>query len=445
MTLRLLLVLLCAFVVAYQLRISLDTIHLERHLDLYVPVLFQPFTNRIGDIAYVSNWEAGSPYNGGGRRSVLIHGDAVLAVNGRSFSGMSLYLRELWKAQHQRTSATAHYFTLTISRSDGIHNVEFGFPHCTCGIPTAVEAALFWVLPPMFCVLLGFATAFLRPRAMLAWAFLGVMLSLSQLQVWQDLYTDFQQFATPMMWTDGFRIPGVEYEALARHAWAAALLACAACFLRTRRTIFRVATGISALFLASAILKAALAIAWSDEYRPFVFLHQIMDAHSTEIVFTSFVFVAGLGWLLNRRLGLAIAIEICLAAAALYWGASPISKGNWHDYADGSRRFVPSIPAFHATPGLVVLLFTAGVLAATLLTFRRSVTPLETTGILLCIPLAADIGARLGGYWYPLAPGLFQYEPLVAMAVTGVGLASLSWSVLRRTSDAAARLPIAQT
>jgi hypothetical protein len=36
--------------------------------------------------------------------------------------------------------------------------------------------------------------------------------------------------------------------------------------------------------------------------------------------------------------------------------------------------------------------------------------------MLLCIPLAADIGARLGGYWYPLAPGLFRYEPFVVMA-----------------------------
>jgi hypothetical protein len=45
----------------------MDTVHVERYLDLYVPVLLQPFTNRIEDIAYVTSWEAGSePYREGG-------------------------------------------------------------------------------------------------------------------------------------------------------------------------------------------------------------------------------------------------------------------------------------------------------------------------------------------------------------------------------------------
>ena len=94
-----------------------------------------------------------------------------------------------------------------------------------------------------------------------------------------------------------------------------------------------------------------------------------------------------------------------------------------------------SIHAFHATSGLVVLLFAGGVLATTLLTFRTSMTRPETTDISLCVPFAANTGARLGGYWHTLGPGLFQYEPLVAMAATGFGLAILSWAVLQRTGD----------
>lgn len=265
--------LLGALVIRYQMRISLDTVHVERTLDFYVPFVIQPFTDRIDGLDYFMSWEAGGEYNPDGPRSVLNRRDEVLKVNGQPFRGASMYLRELWKTEHRPSPSPPnlewHPFLLTIRSIDSvIRQIEVSFPHCTCGIPTMFQASSIWVIPPILCVILGLATVFLRPRSMLAWAFLAAMLSLSQLQVWPDWYTRFQQTASPMMWTNAeFRVFGVGYRALVQHIWPAPIILASAFFYRDRRILYRLAAGISGLFLANAALQAVLEIAWSEDYR----------------------------------------------------------------------------------------------------------------------------------------------------------------------------------
>lgn len=361
------------------------------------------------------SWEAGSlpdPEH----RSILRRRDEVLRVNGRPFRGVSMYLRELLNAEHQPPPAPPnfewHPFALTTRFSGGtLHHVEVGFPHCTCGIPNMFESVAAWVVPPIFCVILGFATVCLRPRAMLAWAFLGLMLSLSQVQFWLDWYSGFQLTSTPMIWTGWFRVPAVGYRALVQHAWPAALLAASTHFYRSRRRLYSLAMGISALFLVRAVLEAVLQIAWSEDYRSFVFLHQFLGDYRTELIVASVAAVASLAWLLSRRFGLAIVAEGLLAVVALYWSATPITKGEWYDYSDNTRRFVASVPDFHNTSSLITMLFVAGVLATALLVFKRGITVPEALGFLLCVPLGGDLAARWGAHWYPFASGPFQYWP----------------------------------
>src|SRR5229473_7241950 len=166
-------------VAAYQLRISLDTVHSERKLDFYIPFLLETFTDHVDAGSNVASWDHGrrfdAPY-------ALRSRDELLSVNGREFRGLSVYLQEVSKSQHRPPPAgpnvERHTFNVTIRSSDSrIHDVEFGLPHCTCGVPSVFEAASLWIIPPMFCVLLGFLTAFFRPRSLLAWTFLGAMLS----------------------------------------------------------------------------------------------------------------------------------------------------------------------------------------------------------------------------------------------------------------------------
>lgn len=430
---------LCTFVVAFQLRASLDTIHIQRTYEFYVPFVFEPFTNRIADHGYALTWETGS-HPDPAQRSVVHLRDEVLSVNGHPFRGVSMYLRELWKAQHQPPPDfpkwAFHPFTLDIRSRDGTrHAVEVNFPHCTCGIPGLFEASAIWLIPPMFCLTLGFVVTSLRPSAILAWAFLVLMLSLTQIQFWPDVHSEFQQTTTPMIWRGLFRILGVGYRALIQHSWPAALFLASACFYRSRRSIYWVSVGVSALFLVAAILQAVIEIAWSENYRPFVFLYQFFAAYSTELRVISFAAVATLCWLLNSRFGLAVSALGLLAVGSLYRTPSPLTKGTWHQYSDNSYRFDTSIPAFHQTPAFITLLFVAGVVVCALVIFRRNVSLLEAISFLLCMPLASDFAARFGWYLYPLGPSFFpnmRYWFWSALALAALGLVGASWSLVRR-------------
>jgi hypothetical protein len=418
--------LLCLFcsVTAYQLRISLDTVHFERTLDFYVPFLLDPFTDRIGARDYFHSREEGSLFPAD-HYSGLRWRDELLSVNGRAFRGMSGYLIEL---RHTTD------FTVTIRSSDSrIHHVEFGIPHCTCGRPSLFEAAIIWIAPPMFCVLLGFVTVCLRPRAMLAWAFLGIMLSLSQLQFWPDWYTGFQQTATPMAWMDWFRVPAVGYRSFVQRAWPAALLVASAHFYRSRRNVYRLALSVAALFVVFALLEAMLQIAWSEDFRKLVSLYRFMEQYGTELMTGSLAGVAGVAWLLNRRLGVSAMAIGLLTTVALYWSPASITEGTWFTYSDNSR-FVATIPVPHNTPGFLALLFAAGCLVTSLIIVRREVTVREVASLVLCLPFVVDVAARFGAYLVPLGPGLFEDWPWFVMTSAGLGLAGMAWSVLRRTA-----------
>src|SRR5437588_5642421 len=87
-------VLLCMFflVAAYQLRISLDTIHWERNYDFYVPFQLAPFTDRVDDRAYFVSWEQGKRTD---KRFPIRWRAELPRVNGQPFAVMWIYLLEL--------------------------------------------------------------------------------------------------------------------------------------------------------------------------------------------------------------------------------------------------------------------------------------------------------------------------------------------------------------
>jgi hypothetical protein len=435
--------LVCMFglVAAYQLRISLDTVHLERSYDFWVPFQLAPFTDRVDDRAYFASWEQGdSPHE----RFRIHWRDELLAVNGRPFLGMSMYLQELVKVYHQPLPVPPkfewHRFFVTIRSSDSrIHNVEINFPHCTCGIPTIFQAAGLWIVPQMFCVVLGFLTVFFRPRSLLAWAFLSAMLSLSQLQFWSDWYTDFQQTATPVTWADWYRVPAVGYRSFVQHAWPAVLLVASAHFYRSRRNVYRLALGVAALFVVFAMLEAMLQIAWSEDFRRLVWLNEFLEHYRTGFMIASLAAIAGIACFVNGKLGSIVVAIGLLATFALFWSPTPINGGQWHTYSDDTRRFEATIPPLHNTPGFVALVFASGCVLTGLIVVRRQVTRLETISFIFCVPIVLDVAGSLGKYWYPLGlrpflqPPWLEYWPWFILTSTGIGLVGITWSVLRRT------------
>jgi hypothetical protein len=424
---------LFAFVAMFQWRASRDTVHVERMLDLYVPFTLQPFSGRINSRAYTRSWEEGhfDPEH----HSALRWGDELLSVNGREFRGMSVYLGELWNRSHRPSIGGAIYnqFTVTVRSADAhIRRILVEFPHCTCGVPTMFQAAAIWIVPPAFCVLLGFAIVTLRPCAMGSWAFLLAMLSLSQLQLWSEWYAGFQNTITPMQWTDWLRVPGVGYQAFVRCAWPAALVIFLARVFGARPAVRRAAQTVAVAFLGFAALQAMLQIAWSENFRGFVSLYRQLESQRSELIVVGLAAAAGLCWSLNRNYGLIAAAMGFSAVAALYWSPSPITHGNWYNYSDGSFGFVATIPEFHDTPGLIILAFSAGCILVGVATFRSRLSRWELGGSILLVPLAIHIGGCFGGYWYPLGWGMFAWGWFV-LASAGAGLICLGWPVFRVT------------
>ena len=435
---------LFCFVAVFQWRASRDTVHVERMLDFYVPFSLQSFSNRIDSRAYTPSFEEGGrfdPHN----YSVLHWGDELVRVNGLEFNGMSVYLGELWKVLHRPSFRDASYrpFTVTV-RSDGsrIHRVVVSFPHCTCGVPTMFEAAAIWIVPPAFCVLLGFTMVTLRPSAMGSWAFLLAMLSLSQLQLWPEWHTGFQQTITPMQWADWLRVPGVGYQGFVRCAWPAAFVIFWAHVFRARCGVRRAAFLVAISFLGFAALKAMLQIAWSENFRGFVSLYRQLESQRSELIVAGLAAAAGLCWSLNRNYGLIVTAMGLSAVAALYWSPLPITHGNWYNYSDDTFRFVATIPDFHNTPGLIILAVTAGCILAGIVTFRSRLTLWELGGSILLVPLAIHIGGCFGGYWFPVEWGMFAWGGFV-LASAGVGLICLGWSIFKATR-ASSRVPALQ-
>jgi hypothetical protein len=395
------LVALACFAVVYQVRSSWDTVRVETRLEYYIPFQIAPFSDRIDDRAHFMSWEAGSEFNPGSY-SVLRSRNELLKVNGRPFRGMSDYLAELWRYERQATAPHFNFrpFTVTV-RSDGtrVHDVEIGFPHCTCGVPPFYEAVAMWMALPLLCVCLGFAVAFPRPHSLLAWSFLCLMLSASQFRAWPETYTGFQLTVTPMIWTDWLRIPAVAYRAFVQSIWPAGLLLGAVALCRRERRTRPVLLVVAAAFCAIAVLQAALAVSWSEDYRRLEPLYRVLQSHSLEAMLLAFAAVLVAAFFVDHRLGVAGIAIAGLATLTLFSSPSRITEGNWYTFSDSSWRFVATIPNFHWNRTFVEFLFSVGFLLSLIVFIGSRFRSYELAACILSIPLLLHTGGSLGGYW----------------------------------------------
>jgi hypothetical protein len=285
-----------------------------------------------------------------------------------------------------------------------------------------------WLVSPLFCELLGFVIVCVRPRAILAWAFLALMLSLAQLQLWPDQYVNFQLTATPMAWTDWFRVPALGYRVFVQHIWPAAFLLGASHFYRANRRIFAALVSLATVFVLYAVLQAGLEIAWSEDFRTAAPLFRLQQQHRTELTIAAMAGIAGIGFLLDRKVGLAIAGCMLMATFYFYKAPGPLDR-NW---AQGS--FLSPFPASHNTPSLIAMLFGAGCLLAVLVYSHKKITPSEVAGLALCLPFAVEAAGCFGEYWYMLGGG-GPFNSWLVLMPTGLGMLGIARSVLRRTQN----------
>lgn len=408
----LLLAALLLFVVLFQVPASLGTIRAQRSLDFYIPFLVRPFTSVVTDVCNDMNWEQGR-VSAAGRRSfaVLRAGDRLIEVNGRPFTGMSLYLRELWKMQHQSHPDPARSvgFTAKVLARDGVlRTIESGVPHCTCGIPALWQAVLVWLAAPFFCILTGFMTAAMRPSSLLAWTFLALTLSLSQLQFWHEPYTGFQLTVTPMLLDAPFRVPAVAYRSFAQNAWPAFLLMAARQLAGGARCGSPLLRFLIFGFFAFAGLKMALAIAWSENFQILSRLHHASEEYRTESIVVALLSMAPLAWRGSRRAGIA-ATSIGIGSAVVIFAA-------------------PVKPEFVLVVAVAALLLAGAIAFLEILSWRPLV------GLLCCIPLTVHVAASVGDYWWAFGSPSFPSWPWLVLATAGCGLAWTGRWIVQRES-----------
>jgi len=422
---------LAIWAVGIQISLSSETVHLQRSLEFYIPILMEPFTAKV----YANdstNWEKGREV-GSGR--ALRRGDRVIKVNGRPFKGYSMYLAELWNVLRQPWSATAApmYFSITVLTKDGrTREIDFSFPHCTCGVPGLLEAVFFWMVAPLFCIAVGVLTVALRPNAVLAWIWFSLMLSLSQLQFWTEPYVGFQLTTDPMAIAGVLRVPAVVYQAFVQYSWPLALTIAVLHLWRKNRS--HPLHGLLVLMLLLfAVAKAAVAIAWSEGFQSLSTLYYFFKQYDTQMLAVALVLVTAAAWVGDRRIGALVGgITIC-AIAALFVGPAPIADGAWVNYSDQTRRFELSVPAFHRAPGVVIATSLGMFLVTALVQFRRRFSWYPAVAVVLCLPLAAHVVGSLGDWWHPfVGPPSIAEWPWIVTLLAGMGLSLVSIWIIRR-------------
>ena len=411
---RLALLPVAVFLVAFQVRYAMETIE-ARSTFLFVPFRLKPCANILGSVA----WESG--------RDVVHPGDELLAVNGRPFTGASVYWQELRRVQRYLDAANRlpvedaikavlnWPFHVTVRSGGETRTVEVHFAHCTCGSLGWLRVIWYCVLPPVICTLAGLAGVAGRPTARLAWLFLAVTVCLSQVALVPVEFFDWSQGANPLEWHDWFRIPAVALQAFFAASWPAWFLLLAVHALRQDVLSPAAWWAVMPIWLVSG-LKTLIAVGWSENFRVIEPLYQTWEPATTAATVIALFAAVFVTWGGAKAWTAAAAGFAALAAALLYWPASLRASGGAPVAADLLRN--PEVIGAAFTAALFLLL-TAACRSA-----RRYLAALAL--FLLLVPFQYGAVSTGWGLWWTGS------VPQVALGSLYAGLAGFLWLLLRR-------------
>jgi hypothetical protein len=232
-----------------------------------------------------------------------------------------------------------------------------------------------------------------------------------------------------MRWADWFRVPAVAYRAFFQNAWPAALLLFAAYFFY-REGHVRQRTHLCSIPLPGfAVLQAALAISWSEDYAPFAAVFSFMSYYGKELMVTAFALVVLFGFHLGRACGLALATFACVAILALYWPDTRIINVHFI-YDSVSVRLDGDVTPFYRPAGFIVAAFSAASFVLIAVVQRRCISRVGALSfVFLALPLVhvLMVSSELWRFWQPLWMKL-------ALISAALGVAGIAWAVLDRTN-----------
>jgi hypothetical protein len=416
-TSRVALIAVTLFLVGFQIRYSIATWE-ARNTFLYIPFQLKSGTDTIESVGQAA-------------RGVLRRGDELIAVDGRPFTGMSVYREELRAANRYLTAAnslpmeeaTKAYlkwpFRVTVrSGAGGTRTVEVYFANCTCGSLSQSQVVWYAILPPSICILVGLIAAWgSRWQSAVPWLFLAVAICVSQGFVVPEWSNEWSQSADPMEWRDWFRVPALAYQSFFGTSWQAWLLLFAAtCF---RQSVDRDAVLAVTPMLALAVLKTLATIGSSEYFRAASPLYHALDAASREISVVMYFCAALLAWRFGRSWTLLTTTFAVIAATLLCWPASvPPFNTTW----------MYERPAEYRTPEVIGAVFTGAVFVVLLAAGRRNAEPYAW------MPLAiASMVLLLGPFIFSAVSYGWALWWMPQLVLTGLyfGLLGVGWFVLR--------------
>ena len=405
---------LACFLVPYQVRYSRQTVE-EQERYAFIPFDLRPFGNEIGSV----NSSAG-----------LQGGDQLLTINRRPFTGRTIYAQELRAAQY-----TNMPLAVTVRARNGeVRDSEAGFAHCTCVIAPRSKIILIHVLPPAFCVLLGFAVALLRHYRVEAWLFLALMLCLSQLTLFPDFRASgLQHMVDVGAWGDWLRVPATAYESFCHASWPAWLVLFSAYFSRKSGRVNPVPT---AWLVATPMLLTALAwsvvwVGWSEDFARTASVGDVLIGTSGWATIAAFICAVICVLPYGRNCVAVMALVVLGAITLLYWAWLGLPTYEFVRGSDRALHVVPAVPAGMLARPFVVATFACIAFAVVALANLGTLAKVEVAALLalavaasfVCVSMSVVDFAALNAF---RNPGF----PLVA---GGLGLAGVAWSILSRT------------
>ncbi len=163
-----------AFRVALGLLLVLAALNQGSHTIEAIATVFEPGRPR-EPLSFAERLSVVASVHSEARSAGIRRGDKILSVNGASVTGTGVFKRAVASSQPNSR------LILEVSPSDGSPPRRVEVQLAPRGKPRNAWLVLFQSAIPIFCQVLGFWVAFLRPRDVRSWILLGLMLSFAPL------------------------------------------------------------------------------------------------------------------------------------------------------------------------------------------------------------------------------------------------------------------------
>jgi phosphoserine phosphatase RsbU/P len=245
-------------------------------------------------------------------------GETVLAINGRAYTGRSVLGRALADAQPGDTMvveiAEAGPETPGTRRATITLTPRFDVPPTRWGWITLFVLGL---ATPIFCLLLGFWVAAVRPHDPLAWLLLLLMVSFSQL-------ADFD-YLELTGWSAMWRAPAIAYNSLNVRAWPIWMLLFGLAFPAPlaidRRWPYAKWVLIAPLAIV-ALARAARDVGQAEHFASVAWIQRALDSVGPAPEIITFVTIGAFFATLGYKFGTTTAPDARRRLRLVYWGST---------------------------------------------------------------------------------------------------------------------------